>query len=186
MCLMSHQTPTSVRVDVAILASAMAPAQHSHLRLVPATREQLRPSRWFCGHCGSQTDVTPAPPARVCGDCGLGLLLEARDDLVPQAGEPFLIVDAGLAVQALSAAAEELLAIRESEAIGLPVADLLAPADAEAAGPTGFANAIHVAAGTGDDEPHRTTVRPANVFGVRMQARVGVCGPPRAALIVLE
>jgi len=29
-------------------------------------------------------------------------------------------------------------------------------------------------------------VRPANVFGVRMPLRVGSCGPPRAALIVLE
>jgi len=164
----------------------MAPAQRPHLRLVPATREQLRPTRWFCGHCGVLADATPAPPARVCGDCGLGLLLEARDDLVPRAGEPFLIVDAGLAVQALSAAAEQLLAVAEQDAVGRPVAELLSPADAEAAGPAGFADAIHLAAALGDDEPHRTTVRPANVFGVRMTARVGVCGPPRAALVVLE
>lgn len=164
----------------------MAPAQRAHLQLVPSTREELRPTRWFCGHCGTQTDLTPAPPARVCGDCGLGLLMEARDDLVPQAGEPFLIVDAGLAVQSLSAAAAELLAVDERDVIGQPVAELLSPADAEAAGPAGFANAIVVAAGQGDDEPHRTTVRPANVFGVRIRARVGVCGPPRAALIVLE
>lgn len=163
----------------------MAPAQRPALRLVPTTREELRPSRWFCGHCGTVTDVTPAPPARVCGDCGLGLLLEARADLVPQTGEPFVIVDATLALQALSAEAEQLLAVSEQDLVGLPVTDLLVPADAESASAAGFAAAIHAAAG-GDDEPVRVTVRPANVFGVRMQARVGVCGPPRAALLVLE
>ncbi|MBB4660775.1 PAS domain-containing protein [Conexibacter arvalis] len=163
----------------------MASAHRPTLRLVPATGEEPRSTRWFCGHCGALSDVVPAPPARVCGDCGLGLLLEARDDLVPQAGESFLIVDAALAVQALSAAAERLLAVREQDVVGRPVAELLAPADAEAGGPTGFAHAIHLSA-RGDDEPHRATVRPANVFGVRMSARVGLCGPPRASLVVLE
>ena len=30
------------------------------------------------------------------------------------------------------------------------------------------------------------TVRPWNTFGVRMRARIAPCGPPRAALLVLE
>jgi hypothetical protein len=164
----------------------MAPAQRPALRLVPATREELRPSTWFCGHCGARTDVTPAPSARVCRECDLGLLLEARDDVAPAPGEPFVVVDAGLAVQALSAEAERLLAVLERDVVGRPVAELLVPADAEAAGSAGFADAIHLAAARGDDVPHRATVRPANVFGVRMKARVGLCGPPRAALVVLE
>jgi len=29
-------------------------------------------------------------------------------------------------------------------------------------------------------------VRPWNTFGVRLRARVASCGPPRAALVVLE
>jgi hypothetical protein len=29
-------------------------------------------------------------------------------------------------------------------------------------------------------------VRPWNTFGVRMRARIATCGPPRAALIVLD
>jgi hypothetical protein len=41
-------------------------------------------------------------------------------------------------------------------------------------------------AARGEDEPRRVMVRPANVFGVRMPLRVGACGPPRAALLVLE
>jgi hypothetical protein len=29
-------------------------------------------------------------------------------------------------------------------------------------------------------------VRPWNTFGVRMRAKIAMCGPPRAALIVLD
>jgi hypothetical protein len=29
-------------------------------------------------------------------------------------------------------------------------------------------------------------VRPANTFGIRLTARIATCGPPRAALVVLE
>jgi hypothetical protein len=157
------------------------------LRLVPSTAEDARPSQWFCGHCGAPppNNETPAPPARVCGDCGLGLLLEARADAAPQPGEPFLIVDGSLHVCALSGEIERLLAVAETDVINRPVTELLTPADAEANGPEGLAAAIMWAA-RGEDEPRRIMVRPANVFGVRMPLRVGACGPPRAALLVLE
>ncbi|MDW5592710.1 hypothetical protein VSS74_00075 [Conexibacter stalactiti] len=155
------------------------------LRLVPSTAEEARPSQWFCGHCGSVTNEIPAPVARVCGDCELGLLMEASADLVPQPREPFLIVDKSLSVRALSAEAQRFLAVGEGDAVERPVTELLTPADAEAASADAFAAAImHAAAG--DDELRRLTVRPVNVFGVRMAMRVGVCGPPRAALLVLE
>lgn len=163
----------------------MSAVSRAHLQLVPSTVEELRPSRWFCGHCGALTDVTPAPPARVCGDCNLGMLLESRADMVPQAGEPFLIVDSSLTIQAISAEAERLLAIAEHDLVSRPVTELLVSADAEARGAREFADTITWAA-RGDDAPHRLTVRPLNVFGVRMPMRVGVCGPPRAALLVLE
>lgn len=157
----------------------------SFLRLVPTTTEEARPSQWFCGHCGAVTAETPAPIARVCGDCELGLLMEASAELVPRPREPFLIVDAALSVRALSAEAQLFLSVVEADAVERPVTELLTPADAEAASAHGFAQAImHAAAG--DDEPRRLTVRPVNVFGVRMAMRVGVCGPPRAALLVLE
>jgi hypothetical protein len=35
-------------------------------------------------------------------------------------------------------------------------------------------------------EPLHAFVRPANTFGVRVRARITACGPPRAALIVLD
>lgn len=159
----------------------------SALRLVPSTAEEACPSQWFCGHCGAPppNNETPAPPARVCGECGLGLLLEARADAAPKPNEPFVIVNASLAVCALSKECELLLAVAETDIINRPVTELLTPADAEANGPESLAAAIMWAA-RGEDQPSRLMVRPANVFGVRMPLRVGACGPPRAALLVLE
>jgi hypothetical protein len=159
----------------------------SVLRLVPSTAEEACPSQWFCGHCGAPppNNETPAPPARVCGECGLGLLLEARADAAPKPNEPFVIVDASLAVCALSKESESLLAVAETDVINRPITELLTPADAEGNGPESLAAAIMWAA-RGEDEPSRIMVRPANVFGVRMPLRVGACGPPRAALLVLE
>lgn len=162
-------------------------AAHSHLCLVPATAETARPHRWFCGACGAPgpADVTPLPFARGCETCGEGVLLEAADALAPRPGDPFLLVDEALAVRAISPAAAELLAVEPGAAVGRPVAELLCGADAEA-GPAGsLPRAVTAAAAGAADEPICLTVRPANVFGVRLQARIGVCGPPRAAVLVL-
>jgi hypothetical protein len=160
----------------------------AHLRLVPQTAETARPHRWFCGACGAPgpADATPPPFARGCEACGEGLQLEAADALAPRPGDPFLLVDEALAVRALSPAAAEQLAVDPVAAVGRPVAELLCTADAEA-GPAGsLPSAIAAAAaGEGAEDPVRLTVRPADVFGVRVPARIGVCGPPRAALIVL-
>jgi hypothetical protein len=65
------------------------------------------------------------------------------------------------------------------------VMQLLVPADAEAGRPARFAAALAEAA-SGADEPVSAFVRPWNTFGVRLRARVASCGPPRAALVVLE
>ncbi len=146
------------------------------------------PWLWFCGHCAAPSPDGAAPPpnGRVCASCGLGLLLEAREDAVPTNRDAFLVVDSALLVQAMSAQAETFLGVTEEQAIDKPVAELLVPADAEAQGRGGFASAIAEAADGQDPEPTRRFVRPWNTFGVRMRARIATCGPPRAALIVLE
>lgn len=143
---------------------------------------------WFCGHCAAPSPSGSAPPpnARVCSSCGLGLLLEARQDVVPDARDAFLVVDSALLVQAMSREAQSLLGVTEELGINKPVSELLVPADAEAQGPTGFAAAIAEAADGEALELTRSFVRPWNTFGVRMRARIATCGPPRAALIVLE
>ena len=142
---------------------------------------------WFCGHCAAPArgDQPPAPTARVCRSCGLGIMLETRADIAPSHRDAFLVIDSSLLVQAMSRRAETLLGVSEDGAINRPVTQLLVPADAEAGRPARFAAALTEAA-AGADEQVSAVVRPWNTFGVRLRARVASCGPPRAALVVLE
>jgi PAS domain-containing protein len=162
--------------------------QKTALTLVPGGLDAPEDWKWFCGHCAAPAPggAPPPPTARVCTSCGLGLLLEAREDAVPDGRDAFLVVDSRLLVQAMSREAQTFLGLSEEEAIDKPVAELLVPADAEAQGRTGFAAAIAQAADGEDPDLGRAFVRPWNTFGVRMRARIATCGPPRAALIVLE
>ena len=67
------------------------------------------------------------------------------------------------------------------------MSELLVPADAEAQGRAGFAAAIVIAADGQDPDTSRCFVSAMeSSFGIRMRARVATCGPPRAALIVLD
>jgi hypothetical protein len=156
------------------------------LRLVEGHSTPAIEWGWFCGNCAAPSPRGDAPPptARVCSSCGLGLLLETRQDVLPKPHDAFLVIDSALLVQAVSRRAQTLLDVSEEGAVDRPVAGLLAPADAEAHG-RGFAAALADAA-AGSDEPSSAFVRPWNTFGVRMRARIAPCGPPRAALVVLE
>ena len=114
-------------------------------------------------------------------------MLETRRDIAPSHRDAFLVIDSSLLVQAMSKRAETLLGVTEDSAVNRPVIQLLAPADAEAGRPAGFAAALAAAAaGAGADEPVSAFVRPWNTFGVRMRARIAPCGPPRAALLTLQ
>lgn len=159
------------------------------LRLVSAAAappvEHQQPTVSFCGHCGE------APPpggavtmSRVCEHCGLGIVLGATADLAPAPSEPFLVVDATLSVCALSATAEQLLGCHETEAVNRHVADFLVHADANAPSAANLLALLVEAAG-GPGEPRTAVVRPRCEFGVRYRARIGACGPPHAALVVL-
>jgi hypothetical protein len=136
----------------------------------------------FCGHCGTQPEREP--DSRVCSSCGLGILLQAAAEAAPDEGGAFLVIDSSMAVCAVSAAAEELLATHETDAVNRHLTELLVPADAEQ-GPTNLAVAVTWAA-RGDGDIRRTFVRPANTFGVRLKARIASCSSPDAALIVLD
>jgi hypothetical protein len=121
----------------------------------------------------------------VCTECGLGLILESRADVAPNAGDAFLVLDRALAVCAVSAAAERLLAAREPDVVNRHVSDLLMPAGAEETSGENLSMAVAWAA-RGDDGVRTAVVRPANTFGIRLTARITSCGPPRAALLILE
>jgi hypothetical protein len=163
-----------------------SPGQRPALKLVPGTLDDAAPWVWFCGHCAAPAGDKPPPPShRVCRSCNLGLLLETRGDVLPSREDAFLVVDGQLLIQGLSRRAERVLSIAEDMAVNRPLSELLVSADAEAGGRGALAAAIVQAVG-GSDESARAFVRPWNTFGVRMRARVAPCGPPRAALIVLE
>jgi PAS domain-containing protein len=115
----------------------------------------------------------------------MGVLLETPVDAVPHSSDPFLVVDSKLRVQAMSGPAERLLSVREETAVNRPIVELLWPADSEASRADRLATTLAEAAGGAGHEAH-VYVRPWNTYGVRMRARIATCGPPRAALLVLE
>lgn len=161
-------------------------ARRPQLRVLTGALDAPAGWSWFCGHCAARypEDQAPAPIARVCRTCGLGLLLEAPADAIPRNGDAFLVIDSALLVQAMSRRAESLLAVTEELAVHRPLSELLVPADAEANSRGGLAGAV--AEAIAGAEAVRTFVRPWNTFGVRMRARIAPCGPPRAALLVLD
>jgi hypothetical protein len=160
------------------------------LRLVVAPElEPAPPSVWFCSHCGAPPstsgELVEQPGSRVCGACGLGLLIEAAEDVAPRPGDAFLVLDRALSVCAVSRGAEQLLATCEPDVVNRHVSDLLMPADAEEEAGENLSVAVARAA-RGDGATRTAVVRPANTFGIRLTARIAPCGPPRAALVVLE
>jgi hypothetical protein len=111
------------------------------------------------------------------------VLLRARSDEVPAVHAPYLIVDASLAVQALSQTAESYLGITEEVAVNRHITELLIPADRSAGGSANLAAALSKAAG-GNPVPSHAMVSRSNTFGERIQVRISACGPPPAALVV--
>lgn len=138
----------------------------------------------FCGHCGRPPSGDGEEQPRVCQKCGLGLLISAPRDVAPKASDPFLVVDGSLTVCALSREAERLLGVMETDAVNRHVGEFLVAGDSEAKTAENLASTLSWAA-RGDAPAQNVVVRPSNTFGVRYWARVGPCGPPNAALLVL-
>ncbi len=125
------------------------------------------------------------PYARVCGECGLGLMLETPLEAAPQPNEAFLVVDSALLVQAVSRRAERLLSVSEDQVVNRPVSELLVAADADTRRPAAMAEAITEILAS-DEQSGQSFARPWNTFGVRIRIRIAPCGPPRAALLLLD
>ncbi len=155
--------------------------------VTPLEHEPPAPLVAFCSHCGSQpvSPLAAGSSSRVCTSCGLGLILESRADVAPSSGDAFLVLDRSLAVCAVSEAAERLLAASEPDVVNRHVSDLLMSADAEESDGGSLSAAVTWAARS-DGGTRTVTVRPANTFGIRLTARIASCGPPRAALLVLQ
>jgi hypothetical protein len=143
----------------------------------------------FCSRCGEPAVDPPvgsAPPLleqRVCGVCGMGILLHCNPDALPGAGSAFLIADRKLEIAAVSEAAEPIFAPEEQLA-GTSLMDLLT----STIGDRKLAKTVSRAALRVHDAvtvPTRVTGPKADEIGT-MACRISTCGPPRAALIALE
>jgi hypothetical protein len=155
----------------------------------PAPTSDPSATKRFCSRCGEPAIDPPAgsePPLleqRVCGVCGMGVLLRCNPDALPGAGRAFLIANHALEVAAVSEAAEAIFA-PEEQLTGANLMDLLT----STVGDRRFAKTISRAALRVHDAvtvPARLTGDKADAIGT-LACRISTCGPPRAALIAVE
>lgn len=141
----------------------------------------------FCTHCGALFEAATANPerplrGRVCSSCGLGMVLTCSRDLLHRPGGAFLVVTSDLLVSAASEGAEELLDSGQG-LYGRPLLSVLTS-------PAGVAELARrvVRAATGDRSIYTLSVEPAarRLPGTKLEARIGSCSTPPAALIVVE
>jgi hypothetical protein len=134
----------------------------------------------FCSYCG-HPPVTPRQHHnRVCERCRLGMVLRAPTGCAPRADEPFLIIDDGLTVQAISERAERLLRIEEPDSVRMPLTEFLEAGDI-APGQIELGVALAVRGG----QPETVELRRVDQPEQRFHARITSCGSPAAALVVL-
>ena len=137
----------------------------------------------FCTHCATVEARTPAPPeqplaGRVCTSCGLGVMLHCVEEAMPKAGSALLVVRRDGTISAASAAVEALVDTPADDLIGRPIASLLlAPRHREE-----LERRVDQAAGG----RQLVTTLAVVAEGTPLMARIGSCGEPRAALVVLE
>ena len=159
-------------------------ANHAILRAVELSEPE---PRTFCGYCGARPNPEAISETRVCGDCGLGLLLTTDAGLAPAPHDAFVVVDAGLSIRAVSRGAEALFQLDEIDIVDQSLERLLVPAESSD-GARGRLHSLIAGAARAplsSVEPEVEIVRPARAFGVRYRAMVGRCEPGRAALLVL-
>jgi hypothetical protein len=135
-------------------------------------RDSRRLAVRFCTHCGAVQDEAPQ---RVCGRCGLGVLLYCAPGLlVKPVGASFIVVKRDMRIGAASVGVRPLLGDPEV-LVGMPLNEVLSG---------------------GPDLPRwiaRAAMGSQRVVSValrrgprRINGRIAACGDPPAALLVLE
>ncbi len=155
----------------------------------PTTPMEPPAKKRFCSRCGEPAmdppvgDEPPLFEQRVCGICGMGVLLRCNPDALPGAGSAFLIVTQSLEVSAVSEAAEAIFG-PEDKLTGTGLMDLLIS-------PIGDRKLARIAARAAlrvheaVTVPARLTGEKADAIGT-MACRISTCAPPRAALVAVE
>jgi hypothetical protein len=140
----------------------------------------------FCSRCGHPAEDPPGRPElrkRVCGRCGMGMILTCPRDALPGESAAFLILDWELRVSAVSEAGERYFG-KEKSLIGSSLLDLVT----SPLGDDQLARKASVAAQRPCDPtviPLRLRAPSPDSVGT-MAARIATCGPPRAALLTVE
>lgn len=153
----------------------------------PAEEGRPRPIR-FCSRCGQPAEDPPGRPElrkRVCGKCGMGMILSCPKDALPGEAAAFLILDYELRVSAVSQAAERFFG-KEGTLIGTGLLDLMTS-------PLGDDQLVRKAS-VAAQRPSDPTVMPVRLVAPSgaagslgtLAARIATCGPPRAALLTVE
>jgi hypothetical protein len=135
----------------------------------------------FCTHCASLFDE-PASRRRVCPRCGLGVVLTCSSATLDAPGAAFFVVTSDLRVSAGSKQAEDLFSAHDG-IFGRPLMSLVtSPAG------VGELARIVVAAAGGTMAPTTVPVQSAaaKLDEISLEARIGGCGSPPAALVVVE
>lgn len=138
----------------------------------------------FCSRCGelsSEIAEGRGSELRVCGLCGMGMLLSARGDALPGAASAFVIVSAQLLVSAVSKTAEGLFGA-ERGLLGTQLTHVLADPEGSAR----LARTVARAALRSREPELLAVLRVgARAHPGVLAARVSSCGPPRGALITV-
>ncbi len=137
----------------------------------------------FCSHCAREP--SGRRHSRICAHCEMGVILEADPRMAPAPGAAFLVCDELLLVCAVSENAERLLGCSEPEAIHRPLSQLLVGADLDFQGIPRLPELLGEAA-RGDLDVTETVVAPLDAPHDHLRCRVGSCGSPVAALLVLD
>jgi hypothetical protein len=140
-------------------------------------------SQAFCSYCGYPPMGRGRSLAhRVCMRCEMGTVLRAPPGLAPRFYEPFVIVDPGLRLQAVSHHAEGMLKVEEPAAIDVPLAEfLVCRTDQDQ---IDLAGLVARAVG-GSRLATRVELRTTGAPPIEVVARVAGCGPPSAAVLIL-
>ena len=135
----------------------------------------------FCTHCASLFDE-PTARRRVCPRCGLGVVLTCSSATLDTPGAAFFVVTADLRVSAGSKQAEDLFSVKDGT-FGRPLMSLITSPDG-----VGELARLVAAAASGTLAPSTIAVESAasRLDNVSLEARVGGCGNPPAALVVVE
>jgi PAS domain-containing protein len=113
----------------------------------------------------------------------MGVMLAVATKALPGPGAAFVVVTREGSISAVSEAAESMVG-EEAGVLGMPITTVVSSPDGDAQ----LTRALARAAG-GGREIRPVTVTPAARPGgrnARLAARIASCGPPRAALLVLE